>query len=98
MKGKDTAILALLVLILSMWGMDHYDLEDQKDQLKHHILQADSIIDSYHTIIASADSAYEININRYDSLQHLRYENDTTTYRLSADSLQQLWAKRFGQD
>jgi|GEM_PF-4227524 chromosome condensin MukBEF ATPase and DNA-binding subunit MukB len=72
------------------------EIEADRIELKHQLKERDRLIAEYERIYNAADSSYKAEFKKIDSIQHLIHENDSITFNFSADSIQKLWAKRFG--
>lgn len=86
---KEIVIILISIMVSGWFGKENYSLKKEKRDLKEALARRDSIIKVERMIIKQADI-------KIDSIQILRNENDTTTYTISADSLEQLWTNEFG--
>lgn len=72
------------------------EMEAERIELKHQLKERDRLIAEYERIYQAADSSYQEQFKKIDSIQHLIHENDSITPSFSADSIKNLWAERFG--
>ena len=98
MKSKKLNIILIVLLIVAILvaNFQSYNHIKNKEVLKYQIAERDKLIAHYEQVYQMADSAYKKKFKEIDSIQHLRNENDTIVYNISSDSIQKLWAERFG--
>lgn len=86
---KEIVVILVSIMVSGWFGKQNYSLKQEKKALVRSVAKRDSIIMVERMIIKQADI-------KIDSIQILRNENDTTTYTISADSLERLWSDEFG--
>lgn len=95
LTAKEIILIIASFVAVAGWITTEVTYSHEKQALEYELKANDLLIKQLHKAYLSKDSAYRRHILNYDSIQTLRYENDTLTYSFSADSIQQLWADRF---
>ena len=90
-------ITVIVCFLVAGWlKVDNYKLKQVKHKLRTELDKASAIIKAEQIIINEAIKKDSSALAKVDSIQILRNENDTITFRLSdIDSIRAIWANDF---
>lgn len=94
-KHLNFILIGLFIGAIIYGAYQKSDYDVRLLEYEQEIGKRNKVIAQYERIYQAADSAYKVQFQRIDSIQHKRHENDTITYNFSSDSLKRIWAERF---